>query len=281
MDIKIIADSSADAINYNLTVPFDSVPLKIITDKKEFIDDEKLDIKNMVDYLSTYKGKSSTACPSIVDYLNSFGDSQYIICITITGTLSGSYNAACIAKTEYESKHPDRKVYVINSLSAGPELKLLINKAAKLIDENNDFDTICQKLDSYSKKTGLAFVLESLNNLAQNGRVNTLVAKAVGMLGIRIVGKASDKGDLQQLDKPRGAEKAYKKLVERMQLEGYTGGDVIIDHCFNQDGANKVAALISSKYPKANITIDKTHGLCSFYAENNGMLIGFEKSNHT
>ena len=277
MDFKIVADSSADAIKYNLAVPFESVPLKIITDEREFVDDINLNIKEMVDYLATYKGKSSTACPSIMDYIKAFGDSKYIICITITGTLSGSYNTACIARDEYESKYPDRKVCVINSLSAGPELKLLINKAEKLINNNNNFDTVCQKLEAYSKNTGLAFVLESLDNLAKNGRVNPIIAKAVGILGIRIVGKASAKGDLQQLDKPRGADKAYKKAFDRMCLEGYKGGDVIIDHCFNENGANQTKNLILSKYPKANVTISETHGLCSFYAENNGMLIGFEK----
>lgn len=278
MDFKIIADSSADAIHYNSDIPFESVPLKIIANKKEFVDDNKLDVKEMVDYLSTYKGKTSTACPSIVDYISAFGDSKYIICITITGTLSGSYNAACIAKDEYESNHPDRKVFVLNSLSAGPELKLLINKASQLISDSNDFDTVCKELVAYTNKTGLVFVLESLDNLAKNGRVNPIIAKAVGLLGIRIVGKASDKGDLQQLDKPRGADKAYKKLVERMSLEGYAGGDVIIDHCFNETGANTVADIIHSQYPNANVTIAKTHGLCSFYAEDNGMLIGFEKN---
>ncbi len=278
MDIKIIADSSADAIYFHSNIPFESVPLKIITDEKEFVDDKKLDVKSMVDYLLSYKGKSSTACPSMMDYMNAFGNFKHVICITITGTLSGSYNAACIAKEEYESKYPDRKVHVINSLSAGPELKLLIEKAVELIENNMDFDCICTKLDMYTKHTGLAFSLNSLNNLARNGRVSPIIAKAAGLLGIRIVGKASDKGDLQQLDKPRGADKAYQKVVDRMISEGYNGGRAIIDHCFNSEGANTVKNLILEKFNEANITIEKTYGLCSFYAENGGMLIGFEKT---
>lgn len=277
MNIKIVTDSSADAIHFNPSVPFESVPLKIITEEKEFVDDKNLDVKSMVDYLLSYKGESSTACPSIMDYVNAFGDYEYVICITITGTLSGSYNAACVAKSEYESKYPGRKVHVINSLSAGPELKLIIKKAVNLIQSSVDFDSICTKLDEYTKHTGLAFSLNSLNNLARNGRVSPLIAKAVGLLGIRIVGKASNKGDLQQLDKPRGADKAYKKVVERMICEGYKGGKVIIDHCFNSEGANIIKKMILEKFANADITIDKTHGLCSFYAENGGMLIGFEK----
>lgn len=277
MDIKIVADSSADAINYKSNTPFESVPLKIITDEKEFVDDKNIDVKEMVDYLLTYKGKSSTACPSIMDFISAFGDSKYVICITITGTLSGSYNAACIAKAEYEESHPGSKVCVINSLSAGPELRLFIDKASEYIESGMDFDTICNKLDEYTKNTGLVFSLNSLNNLARNGRVNPIIAKAVGLLGIRIVGKASEKGDLQQLDKPRGADKAYKKVVERMISEGYKGGRAFIDHCFNSEGAQTVKKLILEQFINAKVTIQKTYGLCSFYAENGGMLIGFEK----
>ena len=274
---KIVADSSADSIYFKSTIPFESVPLKSIAGDKEFVDRYSLDVKSMVEYLASYKGKSSTACPSVMDFVEAFGDAKNIICVTITGTLSGSYNAACIAKEEYILKYPDRNVHVINSLSAGPELKLIIEKAEELIKSNTPFDEICKTLDSYMKKTGLAFALESLNNLARNGRCNPIVAKAVGLLGIRIVGKASDIGDLQPLDKPRGTEKAYSKLFERMVSEGYNGGKVRIDHCFNKDGAKAVKKLIKAKFAKADVVIDTTYGLCSFYAENGGMLVGFEK----
>ena len=89
--------------------------------------------------------------------------------------------------------------------------------------------------------------------------------------------QASDIGDLQPLDKPRGDQKAYAKLFERMLSEGYKGGKVRIDHCFNESGAKTLKKLILNKYPKADVTIDITYGLCSFYAENGGMLVGFEK----
>lgn len=275
--IKIVADSSADAIYYNGSVPFESVPLKIIAGNKEFVDDRKLDVKSMVSFLENFKGKSSTACPSVMDYMKAFEGAKNIICITITGTLSGSYNAACIAKTEYEEKYPDSKVFVINSLSAGPELKLAVEKAEELINSSVEFDEICDTLTKYIKNTGLVFSLECLNNLSRNGRVSPIVAKAAGLLGIRIVGKASDVGDLQPLDKPRGAERAYSKLVDRMISEGYKGGKVMIDHCFNESGAQKVKELVVNKFKNALVKIDTTYGLCSFYAENGGMLVGFEK----
>ena len=91
MNYKIIADSSADKINIT-GIPTASAPLKIITNEREFIDDENLNTDEMVAYLKSYSGKSSTACPGVNDWITAFGDSENIFCITISSNLSGSFN---------------------------------------------------------------------------------------------------------------------------------------------------------------------------------------------
>ncbi len=275
MKYKIVADSSADVRSMQ-DVAFASAPLKIITSEKEYVDDEMLNVDEMVTDLLSYKGKSSTACPSAGDWLEAFEDAQRIFCLTISGSLSGSYNAAQMAKQDYEDRFPDRRVYVIDTLSAGPEVKLLIDKLAELIQEGNDFDTICAKIDQYRKKTHLLFMLESLKNLANNGRVNAAVAKVIGLLGIRMVGKASDVGTLQPLDKCRGEQNALKAIVKHLYEMGYEGGKICIAHCLNEAAALQLKAQILKDFIHAKIEIYRTGGLCSFYAERGGMLIGFE-----
>jgi len=273
---KIVADSSADLLMLS-DINFCSAPLKIITAEAEYVDDEKLDVKNMVNRLCKYKGKSSTSCPNPEDWLKAFGDAQFIFCVTITGTLSGSYNAAAVAKDMYESLYPDRKVFVLNSLSTGPEMKLIIEKICSLISETEDFDYICEQTTKYCKQTGLLFVLESMKNLANNGRVSPIVAKAAGLLGIRVVGKASEKGDLQQLDKCRGQEKALSAVVNRMKELGFNGGKVRISHSFNEAAALKLKEMLVLQFENSEIEVYNCRGLCSFYAEKGGLLIGFEK----
>ena len=276
MNFKIIADSSSDMLSLN-GVPFEVTPLKIVTDKKEYVDNLNLDVNEMVDDLFSYKGKSSSSCPNADEWLTAFGDAQYIFCITITATLSGSYNAACIAKEMYEEQHPDRKVFVINSLSTGPEMKLIVEKIKELIENGKTFDEICEDINLYTQKTGLIFMLESMKNLANNGRVSHLAAKAAGLLGIRVVGKASDVGDLQPLDKARGEQKAITSIFDCMHKEGYWGGKVRIAHCQNEKVAESLKTLITKEFAKADVEIYSCRGLCSFYAEKGGVLIGFEK----
>lgn len=276
MNFKIIADSSADMLTLQ-GVPFEVTPLKIVTDKKEYIDDQNLNVDGMVDDLFSYKGKSSSSCPNADEWLTAFGDAQYIFCVAITATLSGSYNAACIAKGLYEEQYPDRKVFVINSLSTGPEMKLIIEKIKELILKGNTFEDICKEIDLYTQKTGLIFMLESMKNLANNGRVSHIAAKAAGLLGIRVVGKASNQGDLQQLDKARGEQKAIISIIDNMHKEGFWGGKVRIAHCQNVHVAESLKQLLTKEFANADVEIYACRGLCSFYAEKGGVLIGFEK----
>lgn len=275
MHYKIVADSSADLKSLG-SFPYASAPLKIITSEKEYVDDADLNVEGMVMDLLSYKGKSSTACPGVGDWLETFGDAERIFCLTISGSLSGSYNSARMAKQDYEEKHPDRRVHVIDTLSTGPEMKLIMEKIIELVQAGADFDTICTEIESYRKRTHLLFMLESLKNLANNGRVNVAVAKVIGLLGIRMVGKASDEGTLQPLDKCRGEQSALRAIVKRLCEMGYQGGKLCISHCLNEAAALQLKAQILKDFISAKIEIYKTGGLCSFYAEKGGMLIGFE-----
>lgn len=64
----IVADSSANLFQTECS-GFQPVPLKILTDEKEYVDDERLDVASMLADLREYKGRSSTACPSVGDWL--------------------------------------------------------------------------------------------------------------------------------------------------------------------------------------------------------------------
>ncbi len=275
-NFKIVTDSSADMPDLS-GVSFEFAPLKIITAEKEYVDDQNLDVQGMVDELQGYKGKSSTSCPSTGDWLEAFGEAENIFCVTITGTLSGSYNSAMLAKDTYEEQYPGRRVFVLNSLSAGPEIRLMIEKLRELILEGKTFDAVCDEIQKYTEKTGLFFMLESMNNLANNGRVSPLVAKMVGLLGIRIVGKASDRGDLEPLNKCRGEVKALDMIVHHLKETSAKEVKVRIAHCFNEKAAQQLKEKILAEFQTAQVEIFECRGLCSFYAEKGGLLVGFEK----
>ena len=274
--VKIVADSSANLMELK-SVAFDAAPLKIITAQREFIDDQQLDLDEMIRFFNNYKGKSQTSCPNPEDWLRAFGDAEDIFCVTITSGLSGSYNAACIAKNMYEAEQPGRRVFVIDSLSAGPELTLIVEKLEDLICAGKSYEEICAYIPEYQKKTGLLFMLESLNNFAANGRVSPAIAKITGVLGIRIVGKASNVGTLEPTNKCRGEAKSLNAILGHLKESGLKSGKVQIAHCLNETAANTLKSMIEAELPEVTVKIGINLGLCSFYAEKGGLLVGFEK----
>lgn len=275
MNYKIVADSSANLLSFD-GIPFASVPLKIVTDDQEYVDDASLDTAAMLADIEAYKGRSGTSCPNVGEWVEAFGDAENVFAVAITSNLSGCYNASVQAKHVYEEAHPGRKVCCLDSLSVGPEMALIVEKLRELIAEGKDFDQIETEVREYMQRTHLMFMLESVDNLAKNGRVNPLIAKAVGFLGIRIVGKASDVGTLQQLHKCRGEKKALEKILEEMEAHGFRGGKIRIAHCFNESAAKALQELVGAKYPDIEATIIPFTGLCCFYAERGSVMIGFE-----
>ena len=276
MKIKIIGDSASNL--YDLSgVTYECAPLKIITDTKEYVDTAQLDLQGMVDDLRVHKGKSGTACPSVGDYLAAFEGYDEIYVVTIISTLSGSYNAAMQAKAQYEEENPGKRVFVVDSYTAGGEQKLHLEKLRDLVLEGKDFDTICKEITEYKDHgTSLVFSLESMINLANNGRVPMIVAKALNFIGLRMIGIVSEEGQIHPTDKARGEKKALETIWAKMKSEGYKGGRLRIDNCFNEKTANEIKALALAEFPEADVKVEPTGALCSFYAEKGGLMIGFE-----
>ena len=275
MNLKIVCDSSSNLFTLDGT-DFTCVPMKIITSVAEYVDTPQLDVMSMIADLKYTKGKSGTSCPNMQEWLDAFQGADRVFAVTITGNLSGSCNACMQAAQEYESLNPQAKVTVIDSLSAGPEVAMLLEKLALWAAEGRDFEDIFKRICTYQKRTHLAFSLESLTNLARNGRVNPAVARLAGVLGIRVVGEASAEGTLAPLHKVRGEQNALKTLYSDMKSRGYRGGYVRIAHCLNRTAADALKAMVRKEFPKAPVRIERCTGLCSFYAEEGGLLVGYE-----
>ena len=275
MRYKIISDSSSDLFELN-DIAYASVPLKIITDEKEYVDTAVLDVEEMVSDLKKYSGVSRSSCPNTQDWKDSFEDYDGVFCVTITSGLSGSYNAACAAKQMYEADHPGARVCVLDTLSAGPEMTLTVEKLEELISSGLDFDAVETAIREYMGKTGLFFQLESLKNFAANGRVSPAVAKLTGLLGIRIVGRASAKGTLEPLRKCRGQAHSFNGLCKLLSDAG-ARGKILIAHCRNEAGAEELKAAVEASLPQVSVRIAPCRGLCSYYAEKGGLLVGFER----
>ena len=275
MTMRAVTDSSANLLRLKNTELF-SVPLKIIIGEREFLDTPDLSVEEMMRAMDDCSGPTSTACPGVGDWLDAFDGADEIFLPVLTGSLSGSFNSASIAAKEYVRAHPRRKVYLVDTLSTGPEIELILEKFDALIGAGADFDSACRDAHAYLASTRLAFTLSSLDNFARNGRVSPALARLVGMLNIRFIGRASGKGELESVGRARGDRRARELLWKTMQEAGYSGGKVRIRHTENASESARLRQMILEAHPAADVTVGMNRGLCSYYAEHGGILVGFE-----
>ena len=275
MKRKIVTDSSCDIWELN-GVDFAVAPMTISTDNKHYVDNQELDVRLMSEDLAKYKGVSHTACPSVGSWLDCYEGSDEVFVVTLTGAMSGTYNSAMTAKGIYEEENENVKIHVFDSLSTGPEMRLLIEKLKEMIEEDLTFEEIVEKGQEYLNQTRLFFALKSLHNFAMNGRVSKAVASAIGVLNISIFATASEEGTIQQISKCRGEKKVVKSMIEHLENAGYHGGKVRISHADNLKLAHNVRDKILELYPHADIIVYPMGGLCTYYAEIGGLLVGCE-----
>lgn len=276
MNFKIVSDSSSNILGGEDPC-FASVPMKIIA-QQEYVDAPGLDVAQMVADLKGHKGKSGSSCPNVGEWLEAFGDAPVVYGTTISDALSGSYSAACHAAETYTEEYPDRKVIILDSMTTGPEEAMLHDKLRQLAESGLSPEQVREAAVDYHAHTHTLFCLESLTNLARNGRVNPAVAKLAGVLGIRLCGEAKE-GQITPIHKARGLKKATQVLLDMIRERGFQDGNLLrIAHCFALEQAQALKEAVLAEYPSARIVIEPTTALCSFYAENGGLIIGLEGS---
>ena len=190
---RVVVDSSANLFVAG-TQDIVSVPMKVRVGEREFPDDENLDVGELIEAFSDEAAESSTSCPNIAEWTSAFAGADEIVALALTSKISGGFNSAQAAAKHYLFDHPEAKVFVLDSLTTGPELELLAQHANELAQSDMDFDDLTHELRRYASRTHLMFSLERIDNFVRNGRVSPIVAKVAGVLGVRIVGQASEEG---------------------------------------------------------------------------------------
>ncbi|MDO4912299.1 MAG: DegV family protein [Lactobacillus sp.] len=270
MKIQIILDSGSNDRTDDVVI----TPLRISFKDKTYIDDDSLDTNELLKTMATTKEAGRSSCPNIQDWLDRM-TGENIVMLPLTSGLSGSYNAALQAKELYLEKYPDRNVLVLDAKTVGPENRVIVDIIEKLAEEDVPFNELEGRINEEMTHTDLVFVLKSLRNLALNGRLPMVAARLAGMLKIMVIGTVDEEGKFALLNKTRGMKKALADIIDQMKAKGYQGGTVYIDHCDNEAESIILKDKILASFPNAKITIRKTRGICTFYGERGGILVGF------
>ena len=101
MSWAIVADSSCNLRGFTPQAPdtvYAVAPLKVLVGSQEYVDNEQLDVSALNRAVAAESTASSSACPSAGEWAERFRLADNVIVVTISANLSGSYEAAVIAK---------------------------------------------------------------------------------------------------------------------------------------------------------------------------------------
>lgn len=275
----IVSDSSCDIRELTPLAPgvqFALVPFKIRIGQREYVDLPTLNVPQMMQAMTDYNGASTSACPSPEEWAACFLQADQILAITISSNLSGSYNAAVAARQMVLEEHPDKQIFILDTLSCSGALAGAAALANQKIAAGAGFEEVCDAVIAYAEAGHILFSLASFENLAKNGRVSKVVGFIAGALNMRVLGRRTPDGKIDFFFKTRGESRVLARILEQMDRDGFDASrSVMVSHCHNEKAAQLLCHGIQAKWPDTTVEIVPCSGLCSFYAQDQGLIVTY------
>lgn len=278
MSFHIVCDSCTDLTEEDLKKGcYTLVPLTLLVDGEEIIDDEKFDQADFLAKVAASKESVKSACPAPESYMEAYSKADDIYVVTLSAELSGSYNSAVLGKNLYEEENGTKNIHVVNSRGAATTQVLIARKLNEYASQGMPFEEVVDKIEEYTTSLRTYFVLETLEVLRKNGRLSRLSATIAGALNIKPVMIGTRDGVIQKAAQARGMKKALAKMVEHMGSEGrdLTRRQFVISHCNCYERAVYVKELIKKHLHAEDVDIVDTKGVSSLYACDGGIIVSY------
>ena len=278
MSFHIVCDSCTDLTEEDLKKGcYTLVPLTLLVDGEEIIDDETFDQADFLAKVAASKESVKSACPAPESYMEAYSKADDIYVVTLSAELSGSYNSAVLGKNLYEEENGTKNIHVVNSRGAATTQVLIARKLNEYASQGMPFEEVVDKIEEYTTSLRTCFVLETLEVLRKNGRLSRLSATIAGALNIKPVMIGTRDGVIQKAAQARGMKKALAKMVEHMGSEGrdLTRRQFVISHCNCYERAVYVKELIKKHLHAEDIDIVDTKGVSSLYACDGGIIVSY------
>lgn len=278
MSFHIVCDSCTDLTEEDLKKGcYTLVPLTLLVDGEEIIDDETFDQADFLAKVAASKESVKSACPAPESYMEAYSKADDIYVVTLSAELSGSYNSAVLGKNLYEEESGTKNIHVVNSRGAATTQVLIARKLNEYASQGMPFEEVVDKIEEYTTSLRTYFVLETLEVLRKNGRLSRLSATIAGALNIKPVMIGTRDGVIQKAAQARGMKKALAKMVEHMGSEGrdLTRRQFVISHCNCYERAVYVKELIKKHLHAEDIDIVDTKGVSSLYACDGGIIVSY------
>lgn len=177
-----------------------------------------------------------------------------ILHVSLSSGISGTYNSANIARNNLLEKYPDRKIYIVDSLTASSGFGLLVDTLADLRDKDMDIDTVYQWALDNRLHLQTWFFSTDLTFYVKGGRISKTSGFVGNLLNICPLLNMDSEGHLIPRQKIRTKRKVMQAMVEQMEQFAENGfdydGKCYMSHSACLEDAKAVAEMIETRFPK-------------------------------
>lgn len=257
MSIKIISDAASNLFKNILKEKNSNIKVMnmhlTIGDKSLNCYDDDINIEEFSKsyYEDIANGKDAhTSLVNAQEFEDAFRealkDNDHVICFTMASGISGTFQAATIAKNIINEELKEEKVAVIDTITAGFGEGLQALHAEELANEGKTFEEIVKESEELKHIVRSDFTVGNVKYLLKTGRVGKYVAKFVGMLNFRVMLKNSEEAKIAFAGIVRGKVASIRKLAKLVteKIDRSIKQTIFISHCNCVEDANELKDLL-------------------------------------
>ncbi|TJX14017.1 DegV family protein [Tissierella creatinini] len=256
MGVKILTDTGCDLpVEIIKEYDIDILPIIVIKDNAEYLDQVTISSKEVYDGMRA-GDVFSTAQISAQSFTEKFEEyskkDQSVLYLAFSSGLSGTYQTSVVVKETIKEKYPRLDLDIIDTKAASLGFGLIVLSAAKMAKEGKTKEEIIEEVNKQIDSLQSIFTVDDLEYLFRGGRVSKTTAFVGGLLNIKPVLKVNKEGKLVPIEKVRGRNKVFKRMIEIMREsnEGidYSTSLVAISHGDDLEGAMKLKDMVKEEF---------------------------------
>jgi len=237
------------------------VPFHFFLNEEEYPDNLGRSVSFPDFYQAMREGAATrTAQVNVEEYIDHFTPfletGKDILHVCLSSGISGTFNSALIAREALRDKYPDRKLYIVDSLTASAGVGLIMDRLADLRDEGTGIDEIYEWVEANKLKCEAWFFTSDLTYLIRGGRVSKASGAVGSLLGICPLMTVSGEGKLLAREKIRSKKKVMQAAVQKMAELAANGADYngkcFLSNADCMEDARAMADLIEAAFPNLN-----------------------------
>lgn len=264
MGIKIITDSSCDLPREYVDDNNIEVISLVLNLNGQIIKD---DLGKTLSYKDFYQKMRDGATPTTSQvnahefeeaFIKHIKNGDSIIYISISASLSGTFNSANIAKNNLLEEYPEAKIELVDSLSASIGQGLLVLKACEMRDNGASIEEIVEWIEENKRKVIHSILIDDLNHLKRGGRISGATATIGGLLNIKPSAYLDDEGKLAQGERIKGKKKALRFLANEVKERAIDSENEVLYICHGdcQEEAESLRDIIEQEVKFKNVIIN-------------------------